>query len=51
MLGFVEMRMEHDVCAAPDGPTDRFRIAPTLMADGDPKYQGTGLENPPPRAG
>ena len=50
-LGFVEMRVEHDVCAVPDGPADRFRIAPTLMADRDAECQRTGLENPPPGAG
>src|SRR5260370_7736765 len=47
-LGFVEMRVEHDVCAVLDGPPDRFRIAPTLMADGDTKRHRTGLENLPP---
>ena len=45
------MRVEHDVCAVPDGPADRFRIAPTLMADRDTKCQRTGLKNPPPRTG
>lgn len=43
--------MEHDVRAAPDGPADRLRIAPTLMADHDTKCEGAGLENPPPGAG
>ena len=43
-LGLMKMRVEHDVCAVPDGPADRFRIAPTLMADRDTKCQRTGLE-------
>ena len=50
-LGFVEMRVEHDMCAVSDGPANRFRIAPTLMADRDTKCQRTALENPPPRTG
>ncbi len=36
---------------APRRTAQRFRIAPTLMADHDPKGQRTGLENLPPRAG
>src|SRR5713101_9926863 len=48
-FGFVEMRVEYDVCAASHGPADRFRIAPALMADRDAKCQRTGLENPPAR--
>src|SRR6266851_1778436 len=47
-LGYMEMRVEHDVCAVPDGAPGRFRIAQTLMADRDTKCQRTGLENPPP---
>ena len=50
-LGFVEMRVEHDVCAVPGGPADRFRIAPTFMADGDAECQRAGLENPPAGTG
>lgn len=45
------MRMEHDLCAASDGPADRFRIAPPLMAGHDTECQRAGLENPPLRAG
>lgn len=43
--------MEHDVCTVPDGPADRFRIPPTLVADHDAKCQRTGLEDPPARTG
>src|SRR5947209_1758432 len=43
-LGFVEMRVEHDLCAVPGGPADRFRIAPTFMANGDSECQRAGLE-------
>jgi len=50
-LGFVEMRVEHDMRAVPDRPADCFRIAPTLMADGDTKFQRTGLEDLPPEPG
>src|SRR5208283_2223670 len=49
-LAFVEMRVEHDLCATSGCPADRLRIAPTLMADRDTKCERTGLENPPPRA-
>ena len=45
------MRVEHDVCAMPGGPADRFRIAPTFMADRDTKRQRTGLEDPPSGTG
>ncbi|HML15405.1 MAG TPA: hypothetical protein VK419_00200, partial [Bryobacteraceae bacterium] len=50
-LGFVEMRVEHDLGTVPDRPADGFRIAPTLMADRDAKGQRTDLENPPPGTG
>ena len=50
-LGFVEMRVEHDLRAVPDGPADRFRIAPALVADRDAECQRTGLENAPPGTG
>src|SRR6185369_14249062 len=43
-LGLVEMRVEHDVRALPDGPANSFGITPALMADRDTKHQGTGLE-------
>ena len=38
------------LCAVPDGPADRFRIAPAFMADRDAERQRTGLENAPPGA-
>src|SRR5580698_8544220 len=44
----MEMRVEYDMCAAPHGPTDRFRIAPAFMANRDAKCQRTRLEYPPP---
>src|SRR5260221_13364372 len=50
-LGFVEMRVEHDVCSVAGGPAHCFRIAPTLVADDDAKFQRTGLENLPPGTG
>ena len=50
-LGFVEMRVEHDVRTTPGGPADRFRIAPAFMADRDTKRQRAGLENAPPDPG
>src|SRR5690349_560882 len=50
-LGLVEMRVEHHLSAAPDGPANRFRIAPALMADRDAKFQRTRLENLPPGTG
>src|SRR6185503_684814 len=50
-LGFVDVRMEHDVRTAPGGPADRFGITPTLMADRDTKYQRPSLENVPFGAG
>jgi len=43
--------VEHDVCAMPGCPADRFRIAPTFMADRDTKRQRTGLEDPPSGTG
>lgn len=50
-LGFVDMRVEHDLCAAPGGPADRFRIAPAFMANDNTKCQRAGLKNAPPGAG
>ena len=50
-LGFVEMRMKHDVRAAPCGPAHRFRIPPALVADHHAKRQRPRLENPPAGAG
>ena len=49
-LGFVEVRMEHDVRAAPRGPADRLRIAPALVADRDAERQRAGLEHAAPGA-
>jgi len=45
----MEMRVEHDVRAALGRPTHSLRIAPTLVADHDPKFQRTDLENLPAR--
>src|SRR5262249_7548417 len=50
-LGFVEMRVEHDMRAASHGPADRFWIAPALMADHNAEYQGAGLKDAPPQTG
>jgi len=47
----MEMRVEHDVRAAASGPSDRLRIAPTFMANGDSEFQRPGLENVPPGTG
>src|SRR5262245_24140042 len=44
------MRMEYDLCAAPCGPADRFRITPTFMANCDTECQRAGLKNAPTRA-
>jgi hypothetical protein len=32
---FMKVGMEHDVRAVLDGPADRFRVSPALMADGN----------------
>jgi hypothetical protein len=45
------MRVEHDVCAMPGGPSDRFRIAPTLVTDGNTEHERAGLKNLPPGSG
>src|SRR5271157_2879334 len=50
-LGFVDMRVEHDLRAAPRSPSDRFRIAPAFMANGDAECQRAGLKNAPLGAG
>ena len=44
-FGFVEMRMEHDVRAAPRGPANRFRIAPALVTDRDAELERSRLEH------
>src|ERR1700678_3793055 len=46
--GFVEMRVKHYLCAMPDGPANRFRIAPAFVADRDAKRHLTRLEHAPP---
>src|SRR5579871_4273304 len=44
-LGFAEMRMEDDLCAAASGPTNRFRISPAFMANGHAESQRAGLKD------
>src|SRR5580698_4614671 len=46
-VGFVEMRVEHNLSAASRRPAEGFRIAPAFMADRNTKRQRTDLKNPP----
>ena len=47
---FVEVRVKHNVCSMPCGPSDGLRIPPAFVADRDTESQGAGLKHAAARA-
>ena len=51
MVAACELRVEDETRAAARRPAHTFRVAPSLMADGDPERDAIDLEQPAPAVG